>query len=61
MNKYECEADYSIAYIKQEIIEADSWEEAKEKFQTMLKNTDPRDCSENKLGWEVIRVEEIEE
>lgn len=61
MNKYECEADYTITYVKQEIIEANSWEEAEDKFQTMLENTDARDCSKNELGWELIRVEEIEE
>ena len=32
MKKYECEADYTITYVKQEIIEADSWEKAEDTF-----------------------------
>ncbi len=61
MKKYECEADYTITYVKQEIIEADSWEEAEDKFKTMLENTDATECSSNYLGWELVRVEEVEE
>jgi len=59
--KYECEADYTITYVKEEIIEANSWEEAEDKFKTMLEDTDARECSENAMGWEVIRIDEVEE
>ena len=61
MKKYECEADYTITYVKQEIIEADSCEKAEDKFKTMLENTDATECSPNYFGWEFVRVEEVEE
>ena len=61
MKKYECEADYTITYVKQEIIEADSWEKAEDKFKTMLENTDATEFSPNYFGWEFVRVEEVEE
>ena len=61
MKKYECEADYTITYVKQEIIEAYSWEKAEDKFKTMLENTDATECSPNYFGWEFVRVEEVEE
>ena len=61
MKKYECEADYTFTYVKQEIIEADSWEKAEDKFKTMLENTDATECSPNYFGWEFVRVEEVEE
>ena len=61
MKKYECEADYTNTYVKQEIIEADSWEKAEDKFKTMLENTDATECSPNYFGWEFVRVEEVEE
>ena len=61
MKKYDCEADYTIRYFKQEIIEADSWEKAEDKFKTMLENTDATECSPNYFGWEFVRVEEVEE
>lgn len=61
MKKYECQADYTITYVKQEIIEADSWEKAEDKFKTMLENTDATESSPSYLGWEFVRVEEVEE
>ena len=58
--KYECEADYTVIYVQKAIIEADSFEEAEDKFEKMLENTDARECSEpQEMGWEVIEIEEI--
>jgi len=53
MKKYTLTGEYTIIYVKEQTIEASSHEEAEEKFNKILLDTDARNCRPNYVGWEI--------
>jgi len=53
MKKYTLTGEYTIIYVKEQTIEASSHEEAEEKFNKILLDTDARNCRPNYMGWEI--------
>jgi ribosomal protein S6 len=57
MKKYTLTGEYTIVYVKEETIEACTHEEALERFDKILQNTNAKDCSANNMGWEITDCE----
>ena len=57
MKKYTLTGEYTIIYVKEQTIEANSYEEAEEIFNKMLLSTSVKDCHPNYMGWEITENE----
>jgi len=57
MKKYTLTGEYTIIYVKEQTIEANSYEEAEEIFNKMLLSTSAKDCHPSYMGWEITENE----
>lgn len=58
MKKYTLIGEYTIIYVKEQTIEASSHEEAEEKFNKILLDTDVRNCRLHSDEWEITENHE---
>lgn len=56
MKKYTLTGEYTIIYVKDQTIYANSYEEAEEKFRKMLLTTPLKDCRPSYMGWEILEI-----